>query len=223
LLFSAPSSVPVTTSALRSLPFANNWACSRGKLLGLACEWWIEFFGFCFTDFGLDGAMPLLLLNQKPLSAGIEPDFVCSGAFDHGQRTLAGRKSMSRSERSFVGWLRRIPPGVLREFTVNCSSLGCMSPNVPFLAISVACLLPTRNASSGLHFCAIIEKSLRPWTFSPYQLSASEFCIAFLSSSMVGAKFFIDSKFGTDVIDLLESSSVKPKRTSPLSPWQNGI
>jgi transposase InsO family protein len=37
------------------------------------------------------------------------------------------------------------------------------------------------------------------------------------------AIFDRDSKFGTDVIDLLESSSVKPKRTSPLSPWQNGI
>jgi transposase InsO family protein len=37
------------------------------------------------------------------------------------------------------------------------------------------------------------------------------------------AIFDRDSKFGTDVIDLLESSGVKPKRTSPLSPWQNGI
>ena len=42
-----------------------------------------------------------------------------------------------------------------------------------------------------LRFCAIIEKSLRPWIFSTYRLSPSEFCIAFLSSSMVGAKFFI--------------------------------
>jgi putative transposase len=32
-----------------------------------------------------------------------------------------------------------------------------------------------------------------------------------------------DAKFGAEAIDLLESSGVKPKRTSPMSPWQNGI
>ena len=32
-----------------------------------------------------------------------------------------------------------------------------------------------------------------------------------------------DAKFGGEVIDLLESSGIKPKRTSPSSPWQNGI
>jgi putative transposase len=32
-----------------------------------------------------------------------------------------------------------------------------------------------------------------------------------------------DAKFGSDVIDLLEASGVKPKRISPASPWQNGI
>jgi putative transposase len=37
------------------------------------------------------------------------------------------------------------------------------------------------------------------------------------------AIFDRDSKFGADVIDLLESSGVKPKRTSPLSPRQNGM
>ena len=36
--------------------------------------------------------------NRKPLSPGTEPDFVCSGEFDHGQRALAGRKSMPRFE-----------------------------------------------------------------------------------------------------------------------------
>ena len=32
-----------------------------------------------------------------------------------------------------------------------------------------------------------------------------------------------DGKFGADVINLLEASGMKPKRTSPSSPWQNGI
>jgi putative transposase len=32
-----------------------------------------------------------------------------------------------------------------------------------------------------------------------------------------------DTKFGSDVIDLLEASGVKPKLISPASPWQNGI
>jgi len=32
-----------------------------------------------------------------------------------------------------------------------------------------------------------------------------------------------DAKFGMDVFDLLNASGIKPKRTSPSSPWQNGI
>jgi transposase InsO family protein len=32
-----------------------------------------------------------------------------------------------------------------------------------------------------------------------------------------------DGKFGADAINLLEASGMKPKRTSPSSPWQNGI
>jgi putative transposase len=32
-----------------------------------------------------------------------------------------------------------------------------------------------------------------------------------------------DAKFGAEAIDLFEASGVKPKRTSPLSPCQNGI
>jgi putative transposase len=32
-----------------------------------------------------------------------------------------------------------------------------------------------------------------------------------------------DGKFGADVINLLEDIGMKPKRTSPSSPWQNGI
>ena len=32
-----------------------------------------------------------------------------------------------------------------------------------------------------------------------------------------------DAKFGTDVFDLLKASGIKPKRTSPSSPWQNGV
>ena len=32
-----------------------------------------------------------------------------------------------------------------------------------------------------------------------------------------------DAKFGAGVIDLLEASGVKPKRTSFSSPWQNGV
>jgi putative transposase len=32
-----------------------------------------------------------------------------------------------------------------------------------------------------------------------------------------------DGKFGADVINLLQDIGMKPKRTSPSSPWQNGI
>jgi putative transposase len=32
-----------------------------------------------------------------------------------------------------------------------------------------------------------------------------------------------DAKFGVDVIDLLKASGIRPKQTSPSSPWQNGI
>jgi len=32
-----------------------------------------------------------------------------------------------------------------------------------------------------------------------------------------------DAKFGTDVIEFLKASSIKPKHTSPSSPWQNGV
>jgi transposase InsO family protein len=32
-----------------------------------------------------------------------------------------------------------------------------------------------------------------------------------------------DAKSGSDVFDLLEASGMRPKRTSPASPWQNGI
>ena len=151
----------------------------------------------CTAALDLDGAMHLSFLNQKPSSAGIELDFVCSGVFDHGQRTLASRKSMPGSERSYVGWLRRILYGEHQEFTANCSSLNSMSPNAPFLTVSVVCHLPTRNAGSGLCFFAIIEKSLRPWAFSLYRLSPLEFCIAFLSSSMVGSKFFVSMQRNT--------------------------
>ena len=32
-----------------------------------------------------------------------------------------------------------------------------------------------------------------------------------------------DAKFGTEVVELLKASGIKPKRTSPSSPWQNGV
>jgi transposase InsO family protein len=32
-----------------------------------------------------------------------------------------------------------------------------------------------------------------------------------------------DAKFGADVIDLLKASGMKPKLTSPSSPWQSGV
>jgi len=144
---------------LRSSPLANNWACSRKKLLALACEYLIELFGFCFTDFGLDGVMPWSLSNRKPLSVGIEREFVCSGVYDHVQRALAGRKSMPRFELSLARWSKRILPGALREFTTKFLSLDFKFPNLRFLAISFACLLPTGNASSGRPFCAIIAMS----------------------------------------------------------------
>ena len=32
-----------------------------------------------------------------------------------------------------------------------------------------------------------------------------------------------DSKFGEEVIELLTASGMKPTRTSPASPWQNGV
>ena len=32
-----------------------------------------------------------------------------------------------------------------------------------------------------------------------------------------------DAKFGTEVVELLRASGIKPKRISPSSPWQNGI
>ena len=32
-----------------------------------------------------------------------------------------------------------------------------------------------------------------------------------------------DAKFGTDVIELMEASGIKPKHSAPSSPWQNGI
>jgi putative transposase len=32
-----------------------------------------------------------------------------------------------------------------------------------------------------------------------------------------------DAKFGTEVIDLLAAGGIKPTRTSPANPWQNGI
>ncbi len=32
-----------------------------------------------------------------------------------------------------------------------------------------------------------------------------------------------DAKFGTDFVELMEASGIKPKHTAPSSPWQNGI
>jgi transposase InsO family protein len=32
-----------------------------------------------------------------------------------------------------------------------------------------------------------------------------------------------DAKFGPEVVELLKASGIKPKRTSPSSPWQNGV
>jgi putative transposase len=47
---------------------------------------------------------------------------------------------------------------------------------------------------------------------------------AFPESSPYGyALLDRDTKFGSDVIDLLEASGVKPKLISSASPWQNGI
>jgi hypothetical protein len=73
-----------------------------------------------------------------------------------------GRPTIDAEVRAIIRQrVRGILPGERREFTVNFSSLDFMSPNALFLAISVACLLPSGSASSGPRFCAIIETSSR--------------------------------------------------------------
>jgi hypothetical protein len=52
----------------------------------------IDCFGFCFTGFGLLGAMLLSSSNLKLLSVGIVLVSAYSGVFDHVQRTAAGLK-----------------------------------------------------------------------------------------------------------------------------------
>jgi hypothetical protein len=71
---------------------ASNWVCSIENIIALGCELKIGCFGFCFTGFGLLGAMLLSLSNLKLLSVGIVLVSAYSGVFDRVQRTAEGPK-----------------------------------------------------------------------------------------------------------------------------------
>jgi hypothetical protein len=91
----------------------------KRKILALDCESRIAYSGFCCADYGRNGTKPSSSSNLKPLLPGIVLVFVCSGAFDRGQRALAGQSSMPRFGASSAAWRTRIPRGVLREFMEN--------------------------------------------------------------------------------------------------------
>jgi hypothetical protein len=94
---SPPSSVPVTTSASRSLRYVSNWAFSNDKILALGCRSAIEYYGFCSAGFGLTGAT-CWSSSQKRLSPGTALVFVCSGGFDPVQ-TKADHKQIPELRR----------------------------------------------------------------------------------------------------------------------------
>ena len=67
-----------------------------------------------------------------------------------------------------------------------------------------------------LHF-NVTEHPTGPWIVQQLREAFPESC---------SYRYLIldrDAKFGTEVIDLLAAGGIKPTRTSPASPWQNGI
>jgi hypothetical protein len=64
------------------LHFASSWVCLIENILALGCVPGINYFGFCYTNSGLDGEMRLLLSNQKQSLPGIVPVSDYSGVSD---------------------------------------------------------------------------------------------------------------------------------------------
>ena len=129
------------------------------------------------------------------------------------------------SERTVSRYLRRLSPPddarrrwstFLRNHREAIAAMDFFT--VPTLTFRVLyCFFVIEHGRRKILHFNVTEHATAPWIVQQLREAFPESCpyrYAILDR---------DAKFGADVIDLLEASGVKPKRTSPLSPWQNGI
>jgi transposase InsO family protein len=129
------------------------------------------------------------------------------------------------SERSVSRYLRRLfPPDDARKrwfaFLRNHREVIAAMDffTVPTLTFRVLyCFFVIEHGRRKILHFNVTEHPTGPWIVQQLREAFPESC---------SYRYLIldrDAKFGTEVIDLLVAGGIKPTRTSPASPWQNGI
>jgi len=129
------------------------------------------------------------------------------------------------SERTVSRYIKRISPSgqsrklwaaFLRNHREAITAMDFFT--VPTLTFQVLyCFFVIEHGRRKILHFNVTEHPTAPWIVQQLREAYSD------SHSFQYAILDRDAKFGTEVIEWLKASGIKPKRTSHSSPWQNGV